>query len=257
MRDPGLNSWTYYLPPDDPADVAPAEPADALTAPDIEDLLPAGLALWPRGAAWGSPDGLAPPTTSVLAGFTRALLGPLAEMYGHAWGVLRQNWARLADTSLPDWEADYGLPNPCSAPDATTASRKADLMVKVRSTATITPQDFVRLARDAGYEIAIEEPAMFECGFSECGGQHTVGDIRQEVYWIVHILNISVDYFRVSESECGYDPLFSTGDIERLRCLFRDLYPGWSEPVYQIDEMPLSLSGLPIVLEGPPVTFGD
>ena len=236
MRDSATNTWTFYEPPDDPAEVAPLEPSDPLAGPDVETLLPAGHALWPRGAAWDSPDGLAPAADSLLANFTRALLGPLADMYGRAWGILRQSWARQADWSLADWEADYGLPNPCAAADATTASRKADLLVRVRSTATITPQDYVRLAHDAGYDIAIEEPAMFECGFSECGGEHTVGDIRQEAYWIVHIYGLAVDYFRCGESECGYDPLFATSDIERLRCLFRDLYPGWSQPVYVIED---------------------
>lgn len=255
MRDSGLNTWTFYEPPVLPEDVAPPEPMDALSAPSVDDLLPAAMASWPRGAAWGTPDGVAPSLTSVLASYTRAVLGPLAEMYGQAWGILRQSWARAADSSLADWEADYGLPNPCAAAEATTASRKADLLVKVSSGATITPQDFVQLAYAPGYEIAIEEPAMFECGFSECGGWHTVGDIRQEVYWIVHIFNVSVDYFRVSESECGYDPLFSTGDISRLQCLFRDLFPGWTQPVYQIDDHVLTVDGDILLFDGVPISI--
>lgn len=164
------------------------------------------------------------------------MLAPFAELYGRAWRLTEESRATTLVASLADWEADHGLPDPCLAEDPSTAARRAALLARVRGNAVITPQDFVRLAHDIGFEIAIEEPAMFECGFSECGGEHSVGDRRQEAFWVVHVYNLAVDYFTVGESECGFDPLFFIGAIERLQCLFDRLKPGWTRPVYLVHE---------------------
>lgn len=236
MRDTGTNTWTFYEPSTDPGETMPPSPGDALSDPSVEDLLPGGLALWPRGAAWGSPDGMAPPTISNLAGLTRVLLGPFTALYARLWRLTLESRALTLVDSLADWEADYGLPNKCSVASATTASRRQALLTRVRSNATITPQDFIRLAHEEGFDIAIEEPAVFECGFSECGGDHTVGDRRQEVYWIVHVYGLAVDYFIIGESELGFDRLFQIADVDRLQCLFSELFPGWTQPVYEVHE---------------------
>ncbi|WAC26440.1 putative phage tail protein [Ancylobacter sp. SL191] len=236
MRDPGLNTWTYYEPVTPGGDTLPPVPGDALSNPSVEDLLPAGLALWPRGPVWGTPDGMAAGTDTVLARFTRVLVAPFRDLCVRGWSLVLESTATTMDASLPAWEADYGLPDACTAADQSTAGRKATVQARVRGNAVITPQDFVRLAYDRGFDIAIEEPDIFECGFSECGGEHTTGDPLQEVYWIVHVYGLAVDYFICGESECGFDPLFQIADIERLQCLFRQLYPGWTQPVYVVEE---------------------
>ncbi|MBB3771510.1 uncharacterized protein YmfQ (DUF2313 family) [Angulomicrobium tetraedrale] len=236
MRDPGLNTWTYYAPVTAGGDVPPPMPGDALSDPSVEGLLSAGLACWPVGAAWGTPDGMAAGDDTGLARFTRAVLAPFVDLYARAWRLVVESTAGTMGDSLPEWEADHGLPDACTSVDQSTAGRRQAVQARVRGTGVITPLDFVRLAHDRGFEIAIEEPALFECGFSECGGEHTLGDAREEAYWIVHVSNIAVDYFVVGESECGFDPLFATSGLDRLQCLFRGLYPGWTQPVYEIDE---------------------
>ncbi|MEP9378378.1 hypothetical protein ABLE91_16805 [Aquabacter sp. CN5-332] len=236
MRDSGLNTWTYYEPPAEGEEVLPPAPWDALADPSVEDLLPGGLALWPRGAAWGTPDGMAASTDSLLADFTRAMLAPFADLYRRAYGITQESRVLTLSYSLADWEADYGLPDECAAPGGGFAARLRAVLTRYRAVAVIRPQDFIRLARQEGFNTAIEEPAQFECGFSECGGEHTLGDVKQEVYWIVHVYDLAVDYFRVGESECGFDPLFEIIGIERLQCIFRRLYPGWTQPVYVIHE---------------------
>ncbi|WP_323011127.1 putative phage tail protein [Paracoccus sp. (in: a-proteobacteria)] len=236
MRDSALNTWTYYIPPEGQDEVMPAGPWDALAAPEVEDLLPAAMTLWPRGAIWGTPDGLAPPSDSVLAKFTRVLLVPFVALYRQAWQLTQESRASSLIDSLDDWEADYGLPDRCTAGDTSFSGRRQALLSRVRAVAVITPQDFIRLARQAGYDIAIEEPAVFECGFSQCGGEHTVGDLRQEVFWNVHVYGLTVTYFICGESEVSVDPLFEIGGIGPLICLFRRLYPAWTQPVYIVHD---------------------
>ncbi len=236
MRDPGRHAWTFPQAAAEASDLLPPAPFDALSDPSVDDLLPAGLALWPRGAAWGTPDGQAAATDTVLAGFTRALLLPFADLYRRAYGLTQESRALTLADSLADWEADFGLPDECVAPGASGAARRRALLSRVRALATITPQDFVQLAAQEGFDIAIEEPATFECGFSECGGAHSAGGRLEQVYWIVHVYSLAVDYFTCGTSECGADRLIALEDVERLQCLFRRLAPGWSQPVYVIHE---------------------
>lgn len=229
-RDPGLNTVTAS------ASVVEERarlraPYDALSDPIVDDLTQAAAAMWPPGPAWGTPDGEALHLDSVLGRFTRVLADMFALLYQRAWRLARNATVQGVDELLSDWENDYGLPDDCT-PDATSiAERLRSLEAKVQALAIITPEDFIRLAAGYGFAITIEEPAMFECGFSECGGEHTVGDVMQEIYWIVNVTDLAVDYFRVSESECGHDPLFSFGEAERLLCILRKLAPAWSQPV--------------------------
>lgn len=208
-----------------------APPFDALARPLSEDLISSGLSFWPPGAAFGSPDGQAVSLSSNLARFTRVLLSPFEFLYSRAFGLARESIPAFADELLPDWESEYGLPDNCVSGETSRAERLRALEAKVASVATITPGDFILLARSYGFEISIEEPAVFECGFSECGGEHTVGHWRQETYWIVRVTDLAVDYFRCGISECGLDPLFDLGDAERLMCILRRAAPAWTTPI--------------------------
>lgn len=212
-----------------------AAPYDALADPDSDGLISAGLSLWPQGPAWGSPDGQAVSLDSNLARFTRVLLDPFVWLYQRIWSLVRNASVQGVDELLPDWEAEYGLPDNCVTGETSVAERLRALEAKVMSLAIITPGDFIRVAASYGFSITIEEPAVFECGFSECGGEHTVGDVLQEVYWIVHIADLAFDYFTCAASECGFDPLFDFADADRPLCILRRLAPAWTMPVLSDD----------------------
>jgi uncharacterized protein YmfQ (DUF2313 family) len=229
-RDPGLNTVTTAATALADLVAVPA-PYDALANPSNDDLISAGLAMWPQGPAWGSPDGAAVSLGSNLAKLTRVLLDPFVWLYGRAFKLAREASIQGVDELLPEWEADYGLPDNCVTGPTSVAERVRALAAKVNSQAVLTPGDFIRVAASYGFSITIEEPAIFECGFSECGGEHTVGDVRQEAYWIVHVTDLAVDYFICGISECGLDPLFDLGDAERLLCILRRLAPGWTIPI--------------------------
>ncbi|MBB4952773.1 uncharacterized protein YmfQ (DUF2313 family) [Agrobacterium vitis] len=233
-RDSGTNTRTTLA--STASDItALAAPTDALANPSNDDLIGAALSLWPVGAAWGSPDGQAVSLSSTLANFTRVLISPFEWLYNRAFVLARESSVFGAYEMLDAWEVEYGLPDSCVSGEASVAERLRALEVKVGAVATITPGDFIRLAASYGFEIVIEEPAVFECGFSECGGEHACGHPLQEVYWIVYVANVAVDYFRVGESQCGQDPLFDYGDAERLLCVLRKIAPAWTIPVLSID----------------------
>lgn len=234
MRDPGINTVTTAASAGVSLTLV-AEPRDALSDPSVEDLLTPGLALWPRGAIWGTPDGEAPRRDTVIANLTRVLLTPFAWLYARFWQLTREAFSATTGETLEQWEADYGLPDPCFPGEASRAERLARLQAKVSASATITPPDFIRLALSYGFEIEIEEPAVFECGFSECGGEHTTGDWRQEIYWIVRVADLSVFYFEAGEGELAADPLFSLGEAESLLCILKRIAAAWTIPVIETE----------------------
>ncbi len=229
-RDPGLNTVTTIASDGIVNSDVPGA-WDNLAAPSNDDLIGGAVTLWPPGSAFGTPDGQAMSLDSLLALFTRVIVSPWEWLYARAFKLVRESTVFGVDEMLPDWEAEYGLPDACGADDDSVAGRLRALEVKLMAVAVITPSDFIRLAASYGFTITIEEPAVFECGFSECGGEHTVGSPRQEVYWIVTVTGLAVDYFRCGESECGFDPLFSYGEAERLLCLLRQHSPAWALPV--------------------------
>ncbi|ATN32915.1 hypothetical protein ACO34A_03755 [Rhizobium sp. ACO-34A] len=210
-------------------------PADALTAPENDDLIGAALSFWPQGAAWGTPDGQAMSLASVLARFTRVLLDPFVWLHARAWKLAREATVIGVDELLPEWEAEYGLPDNCVTGETSRSERLRALEAKVRSVAVSSPGDFIALAAGYGFVITIEEPVIFECGFSECGGEHETGSPGEEIYWLVHLADLAVDYFECGFSECGHDPLFDLGDAERLMCILRRLAPAWTNPILAND----------------------
>ncbi len=232
-RDPGLNTVTTTASAGAPTGGVPAA-WDNLSSPSNDDLIGGAVSLWPPGAAFGTPDGQAMSLSSLLARFTRVLISPWEWLYARAYKLTTESTVLGVDEMLGHWEVEYGLPDACGAEDESIAGRLRALEAKLMAVAIITPSDFIRLAASFGFTITIEEPAIFECGFSECGGEHTVGDARQEVYWLVTVTDLAVDYFRCGESECGYDPLFSYGEAERLLCLLRQHSPVWAIPVLTI-----------------------
>lgn len=229
-RDPGLNTVTTTASAGAPTGGVPAA-WDNLSSPSNDDLIGGAVSLWPPGAAFGTPDGQAMSLSSPLANFTRVLISPWEWLYARAYKLATESTVFGVDEMLGDWEVEYGLPDACGAEDESIAGRLRALEAKLMAVAIITPSDFIRLAASFGFTITIEEPAIFECGFSECGGEHTVGDARQEIYWLVTVTDLAVDYFRCGESECGFDPLFSYGEAERLLCLLRQHSPAWAIPV--------------------------
>ncbi|KQV27608.1 hypothetical protein ASC97_04320 [Rhizobium sp. Root1203] len=202
-------------------------PGDALSQPTNDDLISAGLSFWPPGAAWGSPDGEAVSLDGWIGRFTRVLLAPFEFLYARAWQLVGESSAQTANETLDEWEADHGLPERCFTGEQSTAQRLAALRRKVAAEPLNHPEDFVRVAADFGFAIEIEEPCLFECGFSESGSYHEAGAAAEEAYIVVRVRDASISYFEAGASELGFDPLFSLGGSEQILCFIRQELPGW------------------------------
>jgi uncharacterized protein YmfQ (DUF2313 family) len=204
-----------------------AVPADALSAPTSDDLISAGATFLPTGAAWGTPDGEALSLQSVLARFVRVLLAPFEWLYARAWRLALESSVQTLGETLPDWEKEFGLPERCFSAEQSTSQRMMALSRKVNGAPLSHPEDFIRVAADFGFTIEIEEPCIFECGYSECAGRHEVGAAAEEAFIVVRVQGSSFSYFEVSTSECGFDPLFAAGGSEEIICFLRQELPGW------------------------------
>lgn len=229
-----------------------AVPSDALSAPDSDSLVTAGLTFWPPGAAWGSPDGQAVPLSSNLAKLTRVLLSPFEWLYARAFRLALEANTQTVIELLQDWEQEHGLPERCFTGEQSAGQRLTALRRKVMAEPLAHPQDFVRVAADFGFEIEIEEPNIFGCGFSECGGRHETGAAAQETYVIVRVKGSAETFFESGVSECGADRLYDVVGSSDVLCFLRQELPGWvvaapeawinlaywvtEEPAFMVDE---------------------
>jgi uncharacterized protein YmfQ (DUF2313 family) len=210
---------------------------DALSDPSVDALEPAGRALWPRGAAWGSPDGEAPEGGSVLAGLTRALLSGFADLYRRAWRILEESSTATLVDSLTDWETEFGLPDPCVTVPQSEDLRRRVLARRVRSLATITPADIVRLAAFLGYVVALEEPEAFKAGVSTCGDADEPSDTALEQQFVIHLHDVPTVDFETGIGAAGTDRLLDF-DIGTLECFVRRIAPAWTYPIFSLAPVP-------------------
>lgn len=229
-RDAGRHTVTLDAADGASRNEVPA-PFDALSDPANDHLIDAALSLWPQGAAWGTPDGVAMDVDSKLARLTRVLIDPFAALYRRAYLLAREATVTGVADLLAEWERDYGLPGLCDIGEQSTSERLSALAAKVMSARVITPREFVRLALEYGFVVAIEEPAVFGCGHSECGGEHECGGYEEEVYIIFRVRDLRIGYFRIGEGELGADPLFDYGSTQELICIIRQVAPAWTIPI--------------------------
>lgn len=211
---------------------------DVLSDPSVEDLEASALSLWPRGAAWGSPDGEPPDSASVIAGLTRALLAPLTVLYRRAWRVFEESCTSTIVESLTDWEREFGLPDPCVSAQQDAELRRRVLAHRVRSTATITPADVVRLAAFFGYVVALEEPESFKAGVSTCGGDHEVSSTALDQQFVIHLHDAPTSRFEAGIGEAGTDRLLDF-DIETISCAINRIAPAWTYPTFSLAPIPV------------------
>jgi len=204
------------------------------------------LQLLPQGQAWPRD----PFSTLVLC------------IYGLAdyWGFVDGRAADLLETEsdpratrelLPDWERNWGLPDPCIInPPTALAERRADLVAKMTLLGAQSRAYFYGVAEKLRYNIEITEFAPYMTGVSRCGdtrGQFNPGDPNHyhwtlgppeiRFYWTIHVSAKKLTYFHCNSSQCGIDRLLRIDIADDLECLFNRWKPAHTKIVYDYSPM--------------------
>lgn len=180
------------------------------------DFQAALTSLFPRGPAWNR----------TLQGLMPALRGALADAFAalHARILVfteQESWPPTSVELLPDWEAEYGLPDPCTPASPTLEQRQAALAAREAAQGGQSPAYFMGVAAALGFTVMIVEYAPAECGVTTCGQPMNGSDW---VYaWQVNAPSVTVTYAAAGHSVCG-DPLSSFGNAV-LQCVLNRIKP--------------------------------
>jgi len=208
-----------------PCDLLPTNPpsiADQLSSPTADDILPQTLALTPRGPAWGTDEaGDGRGASPSLLRVWRGLSSVFAETFRATFNVATQAIPTAITFSLPEWEAEYGLPDACLSPNATQEQRINAVRARFAATGGSSLGYFVCLARTLGYDIDIEEPNDFICDLSECDGEDTVVSVNGHHEWVIHLLSLGDTWFYPDDGELDETPLEGFAVAVDLECVLR------------------------------------
>ncbi|MBJ7553153.1 YmfQ family protein [Marinomonas spartinae] len=109
------------------------------------------LALLPRGNAWAKvPD-------SQLGRLMAGISEELARVDQRALDVLKESHPSQAYETFAQWEAEYGLPDPCSGVDPSYQERLAALLQSYRMKGSQSREFLIEIAAIMGYQITITE----------------------------------------------------------------------------------------------------
>jgi uncharacterized protein YmfQ (DUF2313 family) len=222
------------------------------------DYLRPFLALLPLGIAWPrKPD-------SVLVRTCRGLSNIWGFVDGRAADLLeRESDPRKTIELLPDWEASWGLPDPCF-PSATTIGERQRMLVMVMTMLGGQSRAFFKWVADwIGAVIHMEqwtdtlgnvhnssfhEWAPFMAGVSHVGETRMafdksgfyrweIGPPEMRFYWTIEPANAAVIWFRASSGQAGVDPHVQVRTPSEIACLFRRWKPAQTEIVYDFSSL--------------------
>jgi len=215
----------------------------------LEELLPYGIA-WPRD-----------PTTVIMT-IVYGLAGVLGFVDGRAADLLeRESDPRITTELLPDWERNWGLPDPCYAEPLSIGDRQKALVQRITIIGGQSRQFFIDAAAFIGYIITIQEFRPFMVGIDRCGDNRKlladgslgpwpndgIGDPAMRFYWWVHVHRVRLTWFRCSKGQCGVDPHLRIARATDLECLLKRWSPAHTEPLFDYSGVipPDPLAGTP------------
>ena len=211
------------------------------------DYAQALLELLPYGQAWPRAVG----STLVMT------VDGLADYYGfvdsRAADLLEQESdPRKTVELLPDWERNWGLPDPCFQSTPTISMRQKMLVFKMTLQGGQSRDFFINDVAMGmlGYTITISEYAPFMAGVSNCGDTRTppsdpvnllngdyrwyIGPPEMRFYWTVHVAAKSLRWFRCGGGggQAGVDHHLEIGIDEDLECLLNRWKPAHTQIVF-------------------------
>jgi len=230
---------------------------------DGDDYGTAFLTLLPQGQAWPK----SPGTTLDLA------CRGLAEY----WGYVDGRAADLLETEsdpretielLPDWERNWGLPDPCYQAPLSVDERQLALVMRMTMQGAQSREFFIGVAAQMGYTITISEYRTFVVGIDSCGDNRVYGDGSNPMYdewgkpiknprgepveagelsewpyyglgpetnrfyWTVHVDQAKLVWFRCASGQCGVDPHLRIGLADDLECLLNRWKPAHTQIIF-------------------------
>jgi uncharacterized protein YmfQ (DUF2313 family) len=224
----------------------------------FQRLLPLGQA-WPRGE------------DSVLMKVVRGLTRIWGDFEIRASKLLEmESDPRQTIELLPDWERNWGLPDPCYAEPQSIAERQLALVMRMTLEGGQSRQFFIDVAAMLGYTITITEYRPFFIAMDGCGdcrtigalppdpmrnqwgqpilappGDHNVSDgelsarpnyglgpLEVRYYWTVHVHMAKLTWFRVTSGQTGVDPHLRIGLADDLECLLNRWKPAHTQIIF-------------------------
>jgi uncharacterized protein YmfQ (DUF2313 family) len=129
------------------------------------------LTYLPQGEAWPREPG------SILDLACRGLADYYGFVDSRAADLLeRESDPRTTMELLPDWERNWGLPDPCWSQAHTIGQRQQELVLRMTMIGGQSRQFFIDTAAYLGYSITISEFRTFMCGLDRCGDNRVYGD---------------------------------------------------------------------------------
>lgn len=135
---------------------------------------------------------------------------------------------RQAELMLPEWEACFGLPDPCVPQPQSLAQRQASLVARITASGGQSIPYFIALAASLGVVITITEFRPFRCGVSRCGSP--LAPASERFTWRVNGPAVTIVKFRTGGSYCG-ERLGSFGNA-LLECVIRRYAPAHTTVVF-------------------------
>lgn len=136
----------------------------ALPAFSAADFLALAQRLLPTGPIWPRE------STAVLTRVLSGLMPTYERHSARSTNLIVDAFPATALELLPEWEATLGLPDPCSGPDPTVATRQAHVVARLAFSGGQSIPYFEGFAQSLGYPITITEFAPF-CADRNAGDQ--------------------------------------------------------------------------------------
>lgn len=223
------------------------------------------LSLLPQGPAWprtlGSTLDLSCRGLAEYWGFVDSRAADLLE---------QESDPRITLELLPDWERNWGLPDPCYDAPQTIGERQLALVMRMTMVGAQSREFFIGVAAQLGYTITITEYRTFVVGIDRCGDNRVYGDGSNPMYnewgipiknprglpvalgelsewpyygfgpesnrfyWTVHVDNAKLTWFRVGSGggQTGIDPHLRIGVFDDLECLLNRWKPAHTQIIF-------------------------
>jgi uncharacterized protein YmfQ (DUF2313 family) len=179
-----------------------------------EDYRDAFLALLPQGQAWPKRS-----LTSTLWQACDGLCNYWGFVDGRAADLLEvESDPRSTQELLPDWERNFGLPDPCYSTPQTIGDRQKALVQRMTTEGGQSRQFFLDLAATAGYSITISEHRPFMAGIDRVGDSRVIGDGTNPMFSSSYILGFvpvrDADGLPVANGALSQQPNYGLGPPE-------------------------------------------